>query len=350
VSAQRRTLVVLLHVAYWMVYLAAVCLLLAVLRLRQVAPPSVQVMLLGSPVGVAAIVPSALAFALSSGWLFPRFLERRRLGALAVAAVAVATGVAIIGVALVHLLFGERAGPWSADQVAWVAAIALVHITLALVIRGFVGWNDDVAVKRHLSQRARQTELELIAARLSPHFLFNTINNIDVLIEKAPAQASTYLQTLSAVMRFVLYEANDLGVPLSAELGALEQYLSLERLRTSNPRAVRCEVVGSAAGLTIAPMTLLPFVENACKHVSNRRLDDAIVIRVEIARPRVIFECRNTCLVEANPSDGGLGDALIRRRLALLYPNRHALQVTKQHDAYALSLTLDLDDVRLPDH
>ena len=112
---------------------------------------------------------------------------------------------------------------------------AFVNGIIGLVIRGFISWFNDIKIKESLSQKNFEMELNLIKSQINPHFLFNTLNNIDVLIEKDPPKASLYFNKLSAIMRFMLYETKTDKIPLAKELDYITQYIDLQKIRHANP-------------------------------------------------------------------------------------------------------------------
>src|ERR1044071_687955 len=114
-------------------------------------------------------------------------------------------------------------------------------------------------------------ELALIKSQINPHFLFNTINNIDVLIAKDSAKASEYLNKLSGILRYMIYETRNEKISLAGELDYIEKYLELQKIRTANPDYVNFQISGEANNLKIAPMILFPFIENAFKHTENKK-------------------------------------------------------------------------------
>ncbi|MEO8451178.1 MAG: sensor histidine kinase, partial [Gemmatimonadota bacterium] len=281
--------------------------------------------------------------------LFPRLLARRRIPALITGSVVLGLSSAALGVLVLYGFFGASQPPFSdgvelGGLLLWLSAIALIHIVIALVMRGFIDWYGDIKVKEELAHKTHDMELALIRSKLDPHFLFNTLNNIDVLIAKDPATASAYLNRFSDILRFVLYETDGEAIPLAAELAYIEKYIALERLRTANPRAITFDVAAGNDGLSIAPMMFIPFIENAFKHAESLKADDAVVIRLEVEGRRVTFQCRNGYRPANGSQSGksGLGNDLIARRLALLYPGRHTLQVANHDGMYAVRLTLDL--------
>ena len=185
-------------------------------------------------------------------------------------------------------------------------------------------------------------ELELIKSQINPHFLFNTINNIDVLIAKDAARASAYLNKLSDIMRFMLYETKTEKITLDKELTYIEKYIDLQKIRTSNMNYVNYYVVGDSSNLMIAPMLFIPFIENAFKHTENKKVENAINIKIIIEKEMIIFDCENyyTKETQVKPDQSGLGNELIQKRLTLLYPNKHTLEIINKNNTYKVKLVL----------
>jgi len=189
-------------------------------------------------------------------------------------------------------------------------------------------------------------ELALVKSQINPHFLFNTINNIDILIEKDPLKASAYLNKLSDIMRFMLYETKTEKIPLEKELTYIEKYVDLQKIRTFNTNFVNYSVKGSPANTIIAPMLFIPFIENAFKHADNIKEGNAIDIKVAINSEEIIFECRNnnSKTTQAFSGTSGLGNELIKKRLMLLYPNNHILDISNNKETYNVKLTLSKNE------
>lgn len=338
----------MMHAAYWTLYVLLLAVMLTMLRLPHGAGRPLVGVLAAWPIVLLAVAPNLAAFYAAHRLLFPRFLARRLFGGLMWGAALVCIAAAGIGLVLAYLLFGaaqpafSTAGEFTA-LTASMAALAAIHVAVALVMRGFVGWFDDFTIKEELTARTHQMELALVRSRLDPHFLFNTLNNIDVLISRDPAAASRYLGELSEILRFMLYEAKGDAIALADELSYIDKYIALERIRTRNGRYAAHEVIGDPTGLSIAPMTFIPFIENAFKHTEGLKEDGAIVSRIAIDGGRIMFECTNRCRPGAPPpaNRGGLGHEIIRRRLELLYPQRHALQAAHLGGTYEVRLTIE---------
>jgi LytS/YehU family sensor histidine kinase len=209
-------------------------------------------------------------------------------------------------------------------------------------MRGFISWYGDIKLKEDLTKKNFEMELALVKSQINPHFLFNTIHNIDILIEKDAKQASAYLNKLSDIMRFMLYETKTEKIFLARELTYIEEYISLQKIRTSNPDYVHYTVNGEAGNLLIEPMLFIPFIENAFKHSENTKSVNTITIQFDIAPGKIIFSCENHYLKHAknNPAQSGLGNELIKKRLALLYPGSHTLEVNNANEIYKVQVTI----------
>ena len=136
-------------------------------------------------------------------------------------------------------------------------------------------------------------EMALIKSKLDPHLLFNTINNIDALILKDAVEASNYLNKLSDIMRFMLYETMAEKILLSQEIEYIEKYIALQKIRTANVNYVHFTVTGNIGNKFIAPMVFIPFIENAFKHTNNKKLENAITVNIIITDKTIQLVCEN---------------------------------------------------------
>ena len=341
----KRVAVAMLHAGYWTLYVLLLAVVLLMLRAPHPGSPLTGVAA-AWPILVLAIVPNAGAFYAGYTLLSAR-LARRQLAVAGALGALICAATVLAGLLLAYLMFGPGQPIFArwielAGVAASFGALAAIHVSIAVVMRGFVGWYGDLAIKEELTRRTHEMELALVRSRLDPHFLFNTLNNIDVLIARDPTAASDYLNKLSGLLRYVLYDTRGGEIALADELGYIDKYVALERIRARSPGYAAHQVVGDPSGVSIAPMTFIPFIENAFKHSEGLKAEDAIVSRVIIDGQRVVFECSNR--LPASPAaarQGGLGDELIRRRLALLYPNRHSLEAGAAGGVYNVRLTIE---------
>lgn len=349
----KKSVVALLHFGYWMMYLFLLLLLLLFLMAPQlmtkrpvVFPYIASFQFLFS----FAIFPASISFYIFYRILYAKFLSKKRIGLLFLSGILTSIGSGILGIVMMAIIAFLKMGPgvfndgWSsATTITIIIAFnALANGIVGLVMKGFITSYGDIKLKEDLNKKNYEMELALIKSQINPHFLFNTINNIDVLIEKDAVKASSYLNKLSDIMRFMLYETKTEKIALEKELTYIEKYIDLQKIRTSNINYINYSVEGDSTNLMIAPMLFIPFIENAFKHTENKKVENAINIKVTIEQELIIFECENK-YSENNQTkldQSGLGNELIRKRLTLLYPDKHKLNVTDKDGTYKVKLTL----------
>jgi LytS/YehU family sensor histidine kinase len=220
--------------------------------------------------------------------------------------------------------------------------ISLLNIRSGFIVKGFISWYSDLKIKEELKQKAHVMELSLIESKLDPHFLFNTINNIDVLVLRDSKKASDYLNKLSSILRFILYESKGRKIKLSEEIDYILRYIELQKIRTSNQKFVSLDIKGEHISSLIYPMTFIPFIENAFKHCTNKKIENAIEISIITSKKNIHFRCSNKFKLSAKPIKEGIGNKLIAKRLQLLYPSSHTLETYKNDDKYTADLKIEL--------
>ena len=198
-------------------------------------------------------------------------------------------------------------------------------------------WYQNQQLKTELEDKNKTSELALLRSQLNPHFLFNTLNNIDSLIITNPEKASDAIIKLSDIMRFMLYDTTTDEVPLTKEVNYLKSYISLQGMRLKEPDFVKITIEGNCQGRTIAPMLFIPFVENAFKHGLKNIPSPGIEVNLTCLIDSINFEVINYIdeSREMNKDDtSGIGLINTKRRLELLYPERHELDITKENGNY----------------
>jgi len=185
------------------------------------------------------------------------------------------------------------------------------------LFKTFIEWVKDRKIKAELEKDKITSQLELLKSKINPHFLFNTLNNIDVLIKDEPKKASEYLKKLSEILRFMLYESNVDKVSLNKEIEYIRKYIDLQKIRTSNADFVKFEITGDANNKFISPMILIHFIENAFKYATNKKIEDAVVIRLDISEMHLLFFCKNhiNTTNEISSEKNGLGFQLLKQKL-----------------------------------
>ena len=350
-----RSLVIAIHIGYWLMFLFLLMLfyfllmlLPAYANLEHRQPPGRFIFWARLMLGFA-VVPGLISFYGFYGFLFNRYLSKRKFWRFALIGLAVAIGSALTGVAIESLpfVFGPNYIQWgnvssSLTILGFMIFSALVNGIIGAIIKGFISWFNDMKVKEELAQKNYQMELNLVKSQINPHFLFNTLNNIDVLIEKDPPLASVYFRKLSEIMRFMLYETKTEKIPLTHELSYIEQYIDLQKIRTANADYVSYTIEGDPHSTLVEPMLFIPFIENAFKHARAAREGTGIRIYFKFSGTDILFICENS-IEQAhteNQANGGLGNGLIEKRLALLYPGKHHLKIANQQELYTVNLRI----------
>lgn len=199
----------------------------------------------------------------------------------------------------------------------------------------------------HLELLKEKTEAELamLRSQINPHFLFNTLNNIYTLSLKKSDQTPEMVLKLSEMLDYLLYECNSPKVPLKKEVKLIENYLYLQQVRYGNRLKIEFKKDNHLADLQIAPMLLLPFIENSFKHgVGKQRNNAWIKINVKKKSNNLIFSVQNS-QTEGKSMDklnisGGIGLTNVRKRLGLIYPNNYILNINNHPKIYDVELKL----------
>ncbi|MFY0630931.1 MAG: histidine kinase [Flavobacteriaceae bacterium] len=190
----------------------------------------------------------------------------------------------------------------------------------------------------------KEMELTYLKEQVNPHFLFNSLNSIYALSRQQSPETPEVVMQLSELMRYQLESSKKETVLLKEELEFIENYLLLEEKRLSKRCTVEFLIEGDLSGLRISPMLLIPFVENAIKHGAQStndqsKIDISITIK-NTALHFVVVNSKPSMITESNRN--GLGLENVRRRLGLLYPNVHTLDITDKRNEYHVTLTIDL--------
>jgi len=340
----KKSIILLLHIGVWFCFIFLLLLLIGIYFQGEVPDDKLAYyfqILLG-----LMFIPVVSAFYACYFWLFPKYLRYKKITLSLLFGGIIAVGAASLGMSLLWNTVGSEIAftpECLTLPMLFMTTIAFLSEIVALLIRGFLTWFEEIKLKEALQKKNHEMEMALVKAQLDPHFLFNTINNIDVLILKDANEASDYLNKLSDIMRFMLFETKTPEIPLTKELEYIEKYIALQKIRTANTSYVNYSVNGKVNGQTIAPMVFIPFIENAFKHTNNKKLENAITIALQIDKEHIQMVCENKFDPHRkNDKDSnGLGNELIQKRLQLIYPKQHQLDITNENNLYVVSLTIN---------
>lgn len=199
-----------------------------------------------------------------------------------------------------------------------------------------------------LQKENLQLELKALKAQVNPHFLFNTLNNIYALSLQKSEQTPGMLLKLSSMMRYLLYECNAPQVELQKEIQFINDYIELEKIRHERNVRIDFSLTGDEDGTRIAPLLLIPFVENSFKHGVNAQIGKGWVdIRLSTVNRQISLSVVNSRAENNNGNNQGKGIGLenVQKRLELLYPGRHTLEIDESDEKFSVNLTINLNGV-----
>ena len=197
--------------------------------------------------------------------------------------------------------------------------------------------------EKQLIHEKLQSELDFLRSQINPHFLFNTLNNIYALARRGSPHTSEVIMRLSKILRFMLYECNQMAIPLQNELKVIKDYIALEKLRYNHRLKINYDEVLEDSDRKIAPLLLLPLVENAFKHgVSESRFDSVVDIKIRQFEDDFSFVVTNEYCDHNQPKNDGIGIANVRRQLELIYPNQHQFEINYDQNKFNVMLSLQL--------
>ncbi len=282
-----------------------------------------------------------LLFYLNTVFLIPKFLYRRKY--MIFALLQLLLFVAIMGI---HGVFFELiVSDWPFNFYSSSAHNMVPFLFTVLVSIAFKTVSDRLKTERVASEKQREnlrTELSFLRSQISPHFLFNVLNNIVALVRMKSEELEPTILKLSSLMQYMLYETDEEKVLLKSEVDYLKSYIDLQQQRFGNRLTLKLQMDIEEDWHAIEPMLLIPFVENAFKHGTGMVKAPVIEITLKAADNELLFVVRNMYieLDEAKDKDSGIGLANVKRRLELLYGKHHRLTIDKANEWFAVSLQL----------
>lgn len=220
-----------------------------------------------------------------------------------------------------------------------------ITLAAAVTIKMIRVHYKSLEFEQELMREKLQSELSFLRAQTNPHFLFNTLNNLYVLARKKSDKTPDAIMMLSKIMRFVLYECRAPRIAVADEAKVVQDYIELEKLRYNKRLSVDYQEEMDDPLTPIAPLLLLPFVENSFKHGAGSTTGDVhILINITLAKKQLSFTVQNTLDRDSEPNGDGNGIGLrnVQRQLALLYPDQHLLKTTRENGHFTADLKIDL--------
>ena len=221
-------------------------------------------------------------------------------------------------------------------------SIVLFYLTFAVALYLSKQWYRQRETLRQIRLEKLNTELDYLKAQINPHFLFNSLNTIFFQIDKQNNQARETLGKFSDMLRYKLYECNDPEIAIEKELAYLKNYVELQKIRRNDQDVIEFSVVNELKNFSLPPLLLIPFIENAFKHVSNFT-GKKNEVRINLSRHDNILQLHVYNTTDSSQKEsGGIGLKNVQRRLELLYPGKHWLTTEKINDLYTVTLKFEI--------
>jgi two-component system, LytTR family, sensor kinase len=291
-----------------------------------------------------------LVFYLFYSILVPRFLDRKKLVAFFACSFLVVLILPFFGYLLLFLARAYFEGSFRAFFRGYSLRMhmsgyypVLTAAVFGSFFRAIINWFAAMNQRSEADKQRLMAELDLLKSKLNPHFLFNTLNNIDSLIQKNPAEASQALIRLSGMMRYLTYETTSEYVDLGRERDYIMDFIGLNSLRIKSPGDILFQATADMS-LPVAPALFVPLVENAFKFVRFGVKKPAIDIRLFSTGKIITFEISNYYKQNSshnNQQSSGYGIINLQKRLELIYHGRHKLESRQEENLYTVTLTID---------
>jgi len=242
----------------------------------------------------------------------------------------------------------DRSVFWDFKSITHSVIYIYPVVTLAVIIYVVHEWFKKEKLRLETQKEKLEAELKYLKNQINPHFLFNTINNIYSLVLEKSKKAPDALLKLSDMLNYLLYESNTDEIHLSKEIQNIQDYIELEKFRYGDKLEVIFNYEVRSSEIRIPPLLLLPFVENSFKHGAGESLKDSwIHINLNEENHHLTFKVENSIdenVAIKNEENGGIGLSNIKKRLELMFHNKHKLKTLKSSESFIIILQLDLSN------
>jgi two-component system LytT family sensor kinase len=231
---------------------------------------------------------------------------------------------------------GTRLPYYIADNIFYAIPVLTFSGLLWLIIGYVIKGKENAGLQAEKSK----AELNFLKSQVNPHFLFNNLNNIYSLVYQKSDKALPVIQKLSDMMRFMMRDSTLDLIPLEEELKYVQDLIDLQTLRVAGTASVNYRVTGRPEGKFIAPLLLIPFVENGFKHGSITDKEHPFLIDIQISEKGLEFYSQNKIAKGSKDATSGIGLANLKRRLEMQYPKAHTLACYEEGDIYICKLNI----------
>lgn len=280
--------------------------------------------------------------------LLPVWLSRKRVWRyllLTLLLIGVVSTIRILVENQVYVSFSKNVDYFKTVKLSRVISTiwdALGFMLFTGMIRFTIDRFDLESKQKQLQNEKLAAELNFLKAQINPHFLFNTLHNLNYLVYAKSDNATEVIIKLSNIMRYMIYDASKPSVPLNKELDYLNDYIHLESIRLTHGFDLQFDKQGDYSQVEIAPLLLITLLENAFKHgVRDKDKNSWIKMKLRVDDQTIYYEVSNQILAtDPTKLRSGFGLDNLRKRLELSYPDRHRLEILQDAHIYQVQLTL----------
>ncbi len=291
----------------------------------------------------------ALMVYLTNYLLIPKLLYKRKYFLFGLSFIAMILISSIIKMNILgHVMNSPQLLSLSGNLKARIYDNIIPHFFLVLSGAAFKLMMDYNKMQQHMVEMAKEkaeAELNFLKSQINPHFLFNSLNSVYFLIEKNNVEARDALHKFSGMLRYQLYEMNGDRIAVEKEINYLKDYVDLQKLRKDENYAVEFNCSPAVKGFAIEPLLLVPFVENAFKHISHHK-DQLNFVKLNLYMNNealhFVIENSKEAIEKTTEKYAGIGLNNVKRRLALLYPDKHQLKITNEINTFSVELELKI--------
>ena len=245
---------------------------------------------------------------------------------------------------LISSILGYKLNDNLPKTVSYFIVSNSIQATMPLLFSSFI-WFVSYTFKvdeerKQLLKEKNEAELSLLKSQINPHFIFNTLNNIYSLVNQNSNRSLYAIEKLGDLLRYSGKELNKDFTEVEAEVGYIQNFIDLESLRLQKPENVHFKKDISTPSLKIAPMLLIPFIENAFKHGDLK--NGILKIEIKNEGNNLIFNQKNKILSSKKDTSSGIGIENVKKRLELIYPKKHTLKIGNNSQFYEVDLRIEL--------
>lgn len=332
----RTILRIVIHTTVWVVYATHTVFFYEPAKIAEYGLWTLLVKQVTFYIGMAIVFYSNYAF------LIPRFFAKRQFVRYAVGVLC-----SFVAAYLVELLHGYILSVISGNMALYQSRIPLSYsfvfysvffTAISFAVRSAQQWFENQKIQDDL----HRAHIDLLTLQISPHFLFNTLNNIYLLVLRKDEKAATSVLMLSDLLRYTLYQDMRKKIPVQKELQHMENFIALQQLRIVHPEIVSYTVQGNSEQSEIYPLLLLPFVENVFKHGDFHSPETYARIAIDYTDTSIHLSTENIVHEAFKDTARGIGIANVRDRLEHFYPGAYTLNVRNVNHVYSVQLRIAL--------